>query len=509
MSYNNSYEIQKNDIFALTPFYRDMIVMDSDCIDEPIIPFKEYSVYVFNSLLEPILRKKFNFDSMVFRDIPFQGKMVSTIQLLDQNNNYIKLSSEEINWIQSHINNIVKHNSKFFNFYNFNDSHIFRPWVHVILPFIKLKRKDEDDIIDINSKIKNNFILLDLSEDLDYLNTSMNLYPEINNILESMFNNGLIPKSSNTTLLKNVDNFSYFYNGNLNGEESFEKLLSLQQEIDLPEIDIPSEKLICTSSSSDIFTVYKLFYSHVGTNPFNTYIGSALLYNLKKFLDADEIVTVDMKDHFEISLWKNNNLIESNININDLYGKLYFTDDIRGLLVLKKLNMMDKLTIIEDTVSKKKGLFLPLMIFGEVTVSTDFVQLLENYKMNIDIYDEYIDEIKEICISFQLEILDEIFFDEKEYIFVRKNNLISQRSVLRSLGLDYIEILIDGIWMDQNYSIEECDKIIKICYGKDFIRGPYKTYYLKFKNKEEISNFENKVYDYLENLKDKNSFLYG
>lgn len=509
MESSNSYEILKNDIFAFTPFFRELIIMDSDCKTEPIIPFKEYSVFVFNSLLEPILRNKFDFVSMVFRDIPFNGKMVSTVQLLDTNGDFIKLSSDHINWIQNHINNIVKYDSKFFNFFNLNDCNIFRPWVRVIFPLMKLKRMDNDQLVDIKSKLKNNFLLLDLSEDIDYFNTTMNLYPQINYNLESLFENGLIPKSSNSTLLKNIDDFSYIYENVYNGEETFEKLLSIQQELDLPSIVIPNQKLLLNEQSTNKYTVYKIYLGETESYPFNNIIGSYFLSSLKKFLDADQIVTLQKKDHYEISVWKNNELIESDVNINDFFGKMYFTDDVRGLLVLDKLNMMNIVSVIQDGVSKKKGLFLPIMMDGEIIQEVDLISMLENYKSNVDVYDQNVDEIREKCFAFELDIIGEIFFDEIEYLFVNKDNLVTQRALLRSLGNPSVDLIIDGIWIDENYSVDECDTVITKVYGDNYIRGPYKTYYLSFMNRDDIDTFERKIFEYFDKIKDKTTFLYG
>jgi hypothetical protein len=135
--------------------------------------------------------------------------------------------------------------------------------------------------------------------------------------------------------------------------------------------------------------------------------------------------------------------------------------------------------------------------------------MLENFKNNVDIYDDDIEEIKDKCKAFELEIISEIYFENKQYLFVKKDNLVTQRSLLRSIGYSYIQIFIDGIWMDNNLSIDDCDNVINKVYGSDYIRGPYKTYFLKFMNRSEINKFENKVYDYFNNNQNNLSFIYG
>jgi hypothetical protein len=495
------YENTTSDLFAISPFYREMIILDSYCKDEPDIPFSEYSVFVFNSLLEPKLRKHFEFVSMVLHDIPYDGKMVSTVRLVDKNNDFISLKTEDIKLIQKYINEIVKEDSSFFLFSTTESINIFRPWTRLIFPYMTFNRFNEErNIIPISKKVENGKIYLDLSDDSQFDKTTSKLYPDFIKTIYDLYYNGMLPNG------KNLETFSGY-----DGEQLFETI-SKKNGISIPNYTLPSNKLSFSPDLSIKNTVYEFVFNKAITNPFDNEVGSVFLKNIRKFLEADIINLVNKGNKCEISMMKNNKFIESNINIKELFGYIYFTDKIVGLLVLQKLNLLSSVKLIEDDVSGKIGLFVPMFVNGEQLLESDLNLLLDNYSNRIDIYNEDIEYIKDIANRFNLNIVGEVELNDITYLFIEKDNLVTQRSILRSEN--GVNIFIDGNWMDKDLQEEQIDEIIKKIYNKDIIKGPYSTYYLNFMSREEIDNFEKNVEDELHNIIPKsqekyNYFAYG
>jgi hypothetical protein len=483
-------------LFAFTPFYREMIIMDSECKEEPTIPFSEYSVFVFNSILEPKLRKHIDFVSMVFNDIPHNGRMVSTIQLIDKNNDFIKLESEDIKLIQTYIDQIVKEESKFFLFSTIDSLNIFRPWLRTMFQYITFNRYNDDmKLVDINKKSENGIIYLDLSDDPQFNKTTSKLYPEFIKNLYNLYYNGSIPNINGKTL--------DIYNG-YDGEKLFEII----SNIDIPDYKLPSTRLSFLPDLSIKNTIYEFVFNKNVTNPFDNEVGSIFLKNVKNFLEADVINVVNNNNKFQISMIRNNKIIESNINIKEFFGYNYFTDKILGLLVIKNMNLLSSIKLIEDAVSGKIGILVPIFENGELIVEANLNLLLDNYINRIDIYTENIDYVRNIANKFNLNIVGEVDINDITYLFIEKDNLITQRSILRSEN-GILNIFIDGNWFDSNLQTKQIDQIITNIYGKNITKGPYSTYYLSFSSKDEIYSFESKVNQQLNTIIPKSQDKYN
>lgn len=486
---NTSIYENKNseNMFAFTPFYREMIIMDSECKEEPTIPFSEYSVFVFNSILEPKLRKHFDFISMIFHDIPHNGRMVSTIRLIDKNNDFIKLETNDIKLIQKYIDQIVKEDSTFFLFSTIDSINIFRPWLRIIFQYISFNRYNDDmKLIDINKKVENGIIYLDLENDSNFNKTTSKLYPQFIKTLYDLYYNGSIPNITGNKL-----DIYKGYDG--------EKLFEIISNIDIPDYKLPSKRLSFSPDLSIKNTVYEFVFNKNVTNPFENEVGSIFLKNVKKFLDADVINVVNNSNKCQISMMRDDKIIESNINIKEIFGYIYFTDMILGLLVLQNMNLLSSVKLIEDAVSGKIGIFVPMFENGEPLLEANLNLLLDNYINRIDVYTENIDYVKNIANKFDLNIVGEVELNDIIYLFIEKDNLITQRSILRSEN-GIINIFIDGNWIHSNLPSSQIDQIITNIYGKNIIKGPYSTYYLSFDSKNEIYSFEDKVNQQLNNI---------
>jgi hypothetical protein len=506
------YEKYNYQMFIMTPFYREIIHENSYCQEEPEIPFKEYDVFVFNSLIEPELRKIINFESIVYRDIPYKEKMRTTLHLTDMNGNIKNLSDNVIKIIQEKIDKIIKENSKYFLFFQINKSLLFRPWLHNIIKYIKFQKQTSPPYyLDeaIQSKMRNGNIYLNLSDDLDYINTTGNLITNLEILLEEMYKNGVIPNEE----------------VNLNGdvEEIYEILTRKNEKIEINEIKIPNTILNKTFEKINLNTVYELIFKNNDEyDIMNTEIGCTLIKNLKKFTEAEEIYII-RKDRYEITFTKDDKIMETDIDIEKTIGNVFVTKKVMGLLVLKKLGYLDEIIFISDKVTGNIGIWLPYFLFGNHLNETEIIGLLENFEKEIDIY-EYeetvIDKLKEMKMKI-IDIIDILIEEEeKKYIFVKREQLITQRSILRSLEEDGINIFIEGKWVEKNLKEEEINKIVKSNYkGEGKInRGPYGSYYLNFRNIEELRNFDQKINneesldeidDKEERRKDVSYFIYG
>jgi hypothetical protein len=440
-----------NDIFVITPFSRDQFVSTSKCQELPEIPFTDYNVLVFTSRMSPFFDKyfrhpqrlKYQYDHFVMFDIPHQGKMITTLKFKTRNDDLIHLESQDIININNEIGTMSALNPNYFLFFSSETSKLPKPWVDSILPYFVFERTVYDfyknpAIHRIPKMNTNGKIYLDLSDDFDYMDTIQILSSDFIRMLEQYYYMGTIGESEGV----------FVHRPNMLGDQVLDQMAGLDSSNLSPKTDdlIISEAVVDSIDSTEYATVYVLNFSKIGLDIdfTQTEIGTEFLVSLKKFLQADSVITKQISDsHFEVYVYKNGTYIESAINIKEMFGFRYFTDDPIGLLVVKDLGLLDSCKIIYDNYQKRGGVFVPMVHLDDVVSPYQLDMQLKNRMMNTDTY-TFSSKIEKNIKKLGLKIVDRI----DNYIFVEKNSLISKRDVYKSVkdGISKTQSLMSGNW---------------------------------------------------------------
>jgi hypothetical protein len=457
------------DLFIVTPFSREQIDMASSaCRMEPDITFTSYSVYVFRSRLEPFLRKyfsqthrkKYDYDQFVFRDIPYEGKMVTTLILINSKDEIIDLSSQEVRDINLEISQMIVLHPNYLLFIQDYMLSYPQSWIRTILPSLEFQRTiyypdDDSETKTISFLYDNGNIYLDLSQDPNYDTTLKKLYTDLLQKIEEYYYHGAIPNQleveGNGVVVKirNPGDFLTF-EGKV-GDQVLEDIAGLE-DIEPLESDnrILANKVKVDPNDVTVF-VLDFGMSDINFDLIHDQIGVEFLVSLKKFLEADEVITKNKNPGFyEIVLKKDGKFIQSNLNIKEMFGYSYFTDHPLGLLVLDDMDLLEVSKIIYDSVSGKGGIFVPMTRLGDV-IQMDLLHLmLNNRKLSTEVYTKT-EDIEYTLMRMELDTVMEI----ENYLFVNKNRWITKRVIYRGTKQKYPKMLVSGSWdFDQISSSE-------------------------------------------------------
>jgi hypothetical protein len=492
------------ELFIITPFSKEQIDMaSSSCIEEPMVPYSPYSVLVFNSRLEPFLKKYFenlksyDYYTFVFRDIPYEGRMITTLILIDKNENEIELETQHIVNINLHISEINILHPNYLLFLSDENLKYPQSWVRTILPSFEFTRTiyypdDEQEVVPIPSIYHNGSIYLDLSDDPNYNTTLKRLYIELINKIEKYYYEGTIPNQ--LEIIDPIDNEKIFitnpsdflqFPGKL-GDEVIEDIAGLKEVI-ISEKDEKIESSFQIPKKSDEATVFILKLNEMNFDLFLDQIGVEFLNSLKLFLEADEIITKKVNgSYYEIVLKKDNKFMESNLNIKEMFGYFYFTDHPLGLLVLDDFDLLDDSKILYDSILGKGGIFVPMEKLGNV-ISKEYLNVqLYNRKENFDSYYKS-KQIQYSLNRLKLNTVNEI----NDYLFVEKTRWVSKRTVYRGTEEKYPLMLLKGNWDFNQTKASDIIKIAQNELGNDYpiLEGPFSSLVVPCISLPEVKSF--------------------
>jgi len=490
------------DMFIVTPFYREQIILTGVITEQPDIPFSAYSVFVLRTRLESFLRKyfstkKYNYNTFTFRDIPHQGKMITTLEMLDVQENKIKLTTQEIREINQEIGQITTLHPSYCLFFEYSEDFP-QAWLRTLLPSFKFERTeyypdDSSKTFLIPSIYSNGKIYLDLSSDLSYSSTIKNLYSDFMEQLERYFYTGTIPD-----LVEVGPNRTERVPGKFVQfpDKTGEQVLDDIAELIPVHIPVSDYEFIAESKSKNIntkqTTVFVLNFTK--TNPdiniFIDPIGVEFLTSIKNFLKADEVLIQEAAPaYYEIELKRDGNFIQSNINIKEMFGYFYLTDHPIGLLVADDMDMLDDCKIIYDSVSGKGGLFVPMVHLDE-PVKKDLLKMqLENRMKTMNVYTKT-PEIEMMLQKLGLVVKASI----DNYFYINKNEYITKRVVYRGLKYYPPQMLLAGNWdFDTIPSKVVLDYAKELLKTEDIEEGPFSTIKVPVKNLNSISKLKSEL----------------
>jgi hypothetical protein len=479
------------DLFIVTPFQRDQIILTESCQEEPLVPFSEYSILVLQSRLEPYFKRffsnrKYKYDSFGFRDVPHQGKMITTIMIFDSEQNPIQLEQEENRMINLEIAQIVMLHPNYFLFYSEEISNYPQAWLRTVLPVFQFTRTsyylDEMITQDVPTIYHDGNLYMDLSQDPGYWKTMDKLYSEFVETLSKYYYSGTIPDVMEITSQGVVANYQMpgdfiEFKGKL-GDEVLEDMAELTK-VKIPESDqvlLPEKRI---TVSKDRVSKFILNFSEkvYEFDLFMDQIGVEFLVSLKSFFQADQVITKRVTpSYYEIVVvGEDEQIIQSSLDIKEMFGFFYFTDHPLGLLVLDEMGLLNSSKVLYDDVFGKGGIFVPMVHLEDAVQKDILLQDLENKKSWVDVY-SFSDEIYAHLKKFGLKILCSI----NEYLFVQRNSLLTQRVIYRSLIEEHPSMLIGGPWDFEQVSpsmvIELANEICKEMNMEGEIQqGPFST----------------------------------
>ena len=473
------------DMFIVTPFYREQIELTGNITEQPDIPFTSYAVYVFRTRLEAFMieyfnnRKKYNYNTFVFKDIPSEGKMITTLEILDKNQNKIQLTKQEIIDINLEIAQITTLYPSYFLFFSDKEYIYPQAWLNTILPSFQFERttyypEDSSKTFKIPSIYDNGKLYLDLSQDLNFSSTVQKLYSTLNEQLDTYFYSGTIPEMIEISAaeIKRVPG-KFIQFKDKTGEEVLDELAELPS-VTIPKTDELFLSEVKVKSNKNETTVFVLNFTR--TNPdmniFIDPIGAEFLVSLRNFLKADDVLIQEhSQGYYEIELKQDGKFIQSNLNIKDMFGYFYFTDHPMGLLVAEDMQILEDSKIIYDSISGRGGLFIPMIHLDE-PVEKDLMNIqLDNRMKHADVFTKT-PEMELILTKLKVNIISSI----DNYFYVSKNDLITKRIVYRALQNYPPQILLTGPW-----NFEKVPSDIVIQFAKEFTKtdnireGPFST----------------------------------
>jgi hypothetical protein len=512
-----------SDLFIMTPFQKDQIdLASSKCQVEPDLPYSSYSVFVFRSRLEPFLkryfdqthRKKYNYDSFVFRDIPLEGKMVSTLILIDSDSQIISLTPQEIRDINLEISEMIVLYPNYLLFIQDSLLKYPRTWVRTILPYLEFERTtyypdDDSEVFKIPSIYHNGSIYLDLSLDPNYDTTLKKLYTDILEKLDDFYYKGTIPNEIEASNANGVKVFfiqpgDFLQFQNKLGDQVLEDLADIEDvSFEKSDFQFTITKKQMDDSMATVF-VLNFAMNDMNFDLLGNQVGVEFLVSLKKFLQADEIITKNRNPGvYEIMAKKDGKFMQSNLDIKEMFGFSYFTDDPLGLLVLDDMDLLDDSKAIYDTALGKGGIFVPIEKMGDVIQLDILHLLLSGKRKNYDCYTK--SEDIELSLTRQgLKISIEI----ENYLFVEKDNWITKRIIYRGCKEKYPKMLLSGSWHFDQISLETINQWSKeimdqLNFPEDLIQqgieqGPFDSIVVSSVSKDYTEQFlyhlEEKLY---------------
>jgi hypothetical protein len=476
----------------ITPFSRDQLILTGKCTTNPPSQATPYQIMVFQSRMQDFLERYFEktkvleYDHFVYLDIPSRGKMITTIQLKDINDNPIPLSKDIIRDINLEISIMMNLNPSYLLFYSDKSTPVSRPWIRSILPSLIFEREVYEFFKEpqkklIPSIVQNGSIYLDLSDDLDFNDTLQKLSSELNQKLLTYYDQGTLPEMLSQVVCADIDRRRdqlcrivddpalyqrvpgvFLHYEGATGDEMLEEIAGLP-DISIPEADnmlIPHQKSL---TDQNMATVFVLNFTKVDPemNITQDSVGTEFLVSLKKFLDADAVITKEISPGYvEIYIYKNGNYIESALNIKEMFGFQFLTHHPIGLLVAQDLGLINKTKIIYDSYQHKGGVFVPMVHLGDV-VQLDLLKIqMTNRMKTVDAY-LHTPSLEKRIKKYELKMIGRI----DQYLFVEKSSLITKRNIYRSLQVKNAEQLIVGDWdfirMSGHYIVDITNQLLK------------------------------------------------
>ena len=495
------------ELFILTPFHRKQIILNKSLITEPDLSFKSYQFLVFRSRLEPFLQCYLkNYNYFIFKDVPYDDLMITTIELFDLHQCKLELSRKQIKDINQEIARFTSLHPNYFLFISDNLINLPRAWIRTILPSFIFERTIYHVDRSIRKRIPSIYhhgnIYLDLSDDLSYDLTLKRLYSTFIETLNEYYRTGTLPNMNDKN--KRISGeFIHFHD--MDGEQVLEQLSSF------PRIEIPESnyKIIYDKvqdgeqgktqgeeqgkvqggeqvKEEEDSTIFVLNFTKTEREDvlFDPLI-SEFIVSLKRFLDADNIEVKEVVDgYYEISVMKDDLWMQSNVDVNEMFGYFYFTDDPIGLLVANDMKIQNDIKILYDSINGKGGIFVPIEYLGDIIQRDLLNLLLDNRKMYMDAYTKT-KEIKDSIVKFGLTIV----LETDDYLFVEKNPYFTQRVIYRSLVQEYPSLLLSGSW-ENDYVIDFAKKILRERKRSEDVKmGPFSTLIVKGHSVSDLIEF--------------------
>ena len=437
------------DLFIITPFQRDQIVLTENCQEEPTVQNSEYSLLVLQTRLQPYFKRffssgKYNYDFFGLRDIPVQGKMISTILLFDSDQNPISLQAQENRTINAEIGQILMLHPTYFLFYSASMSNYPQAWLRTVLPVLQFTRTtyllDETVTQEVSTITHDGNLYMDLSQDHFYLQTMSKLYTEFLETLDHYYHNGTIPQSELKSLQVKGDFIEF---KGILGDQVLEDMADLSPVV-FPVTDdrLQPEKRVEIPNNQVSRFILNFSEKNYEFDIFLDQVGVEFLVSLKGFFDADEVITKQLTpSYYEIVVKKRDAMIQSSLDIKQMFGYFYFTDHPLGLFVLDEMGLLHVSKVIYDDIFGKGGIFVPMVYLEDAVVKDVLFQDLENKKSWVDVF-TFSDEILSHLKIFGLNVLGQI----DEYLFVERNAYFTKRVIYRSLKEDHPNMLVKGPW---------------------------------------------------------------
>lgn len=495
------------DLYIVTPFTRPQLAQTGNCMEYPDPKYTTYQIFVFESRIQPFLdqffrnKPAYKYDHFVYIDIPFQGVMITTIQLRTKDANHIQIPKDMIREINHEISIMITLHPNYCLFYSDHSTYLSTPWVRALLPSFIFERdvyeffKEPEKKL-IPSVVQNGKIYLDLSDDINYEEVVQKLSSELNHTLEDFYKKGTLPEMlsevsciddfckiiDDPALYKRVPGEFLHHDGKL-GDEIMDQLAGLTP-IEIPPSDdqlISSYQKSISIEKSNNATVYVINFTKVDLNMNLTesQIGTEFLVSLKNFLEADAVISKEITPgYFEVYVNKGGKYLESSIQIKEMFGFQFLTHHPIGLLVAQDMGLLQYTKIIYDSYSNRGGVFVPMIYLGDV-VELDLLKIqLTNRMKTVDAY-TYSTKIEKAILKHQLNVVSKI----DQYLFVEKSPVITKRVIYRSLEEKKPEMLIVGDWdfiqMNAESVIEIVNEILqqhKINAPKGTVRkGPFSS----------------------------------
>lgn len=455
-------------------------------IEEGIV-YDPYMIICFKSHLEPILRDYYDFTSLVLLDKEINNKMVSTIHLMDSKGMKIPLSQQDIKMIQNDIvDNIVKLNvpTEFVLFDCFIHPSYFLPALQYILPNIKLYDMEGKRI---NTIIRNDrFICVDLVNYEFFPDVIQYLYRHIDDWIKTEMDKTFKAPAGVT-----IDNVEGYYNHAMNLYSPVIQDTRIRVNVETPVPINPEE-----------FTKYTLDFSNVNPyfKPQENIVGIHLMESLRKFAQCDKVL-LNMNENnpgqYNFILIRDDEPIRFDIDIDKIIGYQYFTDDCRGLLILKSRDMLMDFVYLEEKISGRIGLFVPIMYNGNYLNINELQDELDNSIDNIDVYINDFELLFSRIARLKLNYLDMI----DGFVFVKKDDYFSQRTILRTLKDTFPQVFIYTGTRSESDIQNIIDNILSYFPQyenisnqlKDIKKGPFDTMLIPVIDREYLKG----IYEYL------------
>jgi len=434
--------------FILTPLKR---YVDKELIPEEIrddygteehilehrknnLEYDPYRVACLLSQLETFIRPHFQYTGIALIDRNIEDHYVATVEFLNMNMKPIQLKQTEIDEIQNIVNDIVSMNEPDgYIILDLLNQHYLHPTIfQSIVQFLKMEDENGDEIeIKI---LQDRYVFVYLSEYLNHTEIIQYIYNHMMLWIQDVFQQYIQPSIQNENItMDNIENL-------LNRAFGFPEMETADPTMRFEMIKEDENESI--NESIFDFDTYILKFSNTNPlfDPLNNEIGETLLASMKQFSGAEHVEFKPIGfGEYSFVLMKNQKPIQFEIEFTKIFGYQYFTDDCRGLLVVKENEMLLDMMQIKEFKSGRIGIFVPIYFRQNRVNMNELLLQLENYKSTVDFYS--LDEseiINNRVQQFNLEYMGMI----DNYIFVRKDYFLTQNLIRRTIQEDFPSMII-------------------------------------------------------------------